>query len=213
MKVGYVKNLQNNTTPMEIIEGMKKEGVEKIIVELSSDQDSYQKMLFESIETMVSKDILVINALDDLGESLLDIISVVEKLDEKDIGIRLLSSLNSNIDFNIKEFMDDWDIQRLLRKQLLLVLIWVENKEKNDIRKRQIKGMETMKALKNQKGSGRPKKYSKYAKDPEDRKIYHDTIHMLDNEIPIKRIAETLNISRNTIYTIRDEYLKNGKEH
>ncbi|WMX58509.1 helix-turn-helix domain-containing protein [Peribacillus sp. R9-11] len=207
MKIGYMKNMENDTSSTAKFERMKQEGVEKIIVELSTNKDNYQKMLLESIETMSEKDILVINSLDDLGENIDDIINVVKKLEEKDIGI---SVFNAHLDRLSDE--NDWDLQRLLRKQLLLVLVWVEVKEKNEIRRRQAKGMETIKALKDQKGSGRPKKYSKNAKDPEDRNVYYNVIQMLKNDVPIKRISDTLNISRNTIYTIREEFLHNDNE-
>ncbi|WP_260288374.1 recombinase family protein [Peribacillus aracenensis] len=201
MRIGYIKSMEYDTTSTVNLEIMKKVGVEKIIVELSTNKDNYQKMLLESIESMEEKDILVINSLDDLGESIVDIINVVQKLDEKDLGI---SVINAHVD---QDIVDDWNLQRLLLKQLLLVLVWVEDKEKNEIKKRQAKGMETIKALKDSKGSGRPKKYSKYAKDPEDRDIYFNVIQMLKNDVPIKRISDSLKISRNTIYTIKEEFL------
>lgn len=199
MRIGYIKSMEYDTTVN--LERMKKVGVEKIIVELSTNKDNYQKMLLESIESMEEKDILVIISLDDLGESIVDIINVVQKLVEKDLGI---SVINAHVD---QDIVDDWNLQRLLLKQLLLVLVWVEDKEKNEIKKRQAKGMETIKALKESKGSGRPKKYSKYAKDPEDRDIYFNVIQMLKNDVPIKRISDSLKISRNTIYTIKEEFL------
>lgn len=183
---------------------MEKIGVEKVIVELDPNKDNYQKMLLESIESMMEKDILIIDSLDDLGESIEDIINVVRKLDDKGLAIHVI---NSNMD---QSFVDDWELQRLLIKQLLLVLLWVEDKEKNEIKKRQAKGMEVIKALKDSKGSGRPKKYSKFAKDPEGREIYFNVIQMLNHDVSITKISESLKISRNTIYTIKEEYLQDN---
>ncbi|MGG4263787.1 recombinase family protein [Peribacillus simplex] len=206
MRIGYVKNWRQVNTSTEKFEKMKKVGVEKIIVELGTNKDNYQKMLLESIESMVEKDILVIDSLDDLGDSIVDIINVVRKLDDKGLAIHVI---NTNVD---RKFVDDWNLQRLLLKQLLLVLVWVEDKEKNEIKKRQAKGMEVIKALKDSRGSGRPKKYSQYAKDPEDREIYFNVIQMLNHDVPITKIAESLKISRNTIYTIKEEYLHNDND-
>lgn len=180
---------------------MEKEGAAKIIIEIASNHEDYQKMLTESIENMDGKDILLIKEFDDLGESIDDIINIVQKLDEKDIGLQVLDNPNQ-YDIN------DWNVQTILRKHLLYILNWVEDKERYDIRRRQAKGIETIKALKEQKGSGRPKKYSKYAKDPGDREIYYAVVDMLENDVAIKRISETLKISRNTIYTIKQEIEK-----
>ncbi|MBT2606713.1 recombinase family protein [Bacillus sp. ISL-53] len=204
MRIGYIKNWRHVNKSTEKFEKMEKIGVEKIIVELDPNKDNYQKMLLESIESMMEKDILIIDSLDDLGESIEDIINVVRKLDDNGLAIHVI---NSNMD---QSFVDDWELQRLLIKQLLLVLLWVEDKEKNEIKKRQAKGMEVIKALKDSKGSGRPKKYSKFAKDPEDREIYFNVIQMLRHDVPITKISESLKISRNTIYTIKEEYLQDN---
>jgi len=185
---------------------MEQEGADKIIIEVSTNHEDYQKMLIESIQNMKEKDILLIKAFDDLGESVVDIINIVKKLDEKDIGLQVLDNPNT-YDVN------DWNVQTILRKQLLFILNWVEGKERNDIRMRQAKGIERFKALKEKKGTGRPKKYSQYAKDPNDREIYYAVVDMLENNVAIKRIAETLNISRNTIYTIKEELQKHTNEN
>lgn len=196
MKVGYIKNLHHEPFPNKLIDNMKIAGVQKTIVEVCPSED-YQKMLLESIEAMASEDVLVIQTLDDLGDNIVDVINVVEKLEEKNIGIQVLDIHSLDLNNN--------DLQHIFRKNLLLFLIWLEDKERNEIRKRQAKGIENIRALKARKGSGRPKKYSKYAKDPEDREVYFTVIDMLTNDVPIKRIADTLNVSRGTIYTIKEE--------
>ncbi len=199
MKVGYIKNIHNEPSPNKVLSSMETAGAEKIIVEVCPNED-YQRMLLDSIQNMAAKDILAIQTLDDLGDNIVDIINVVEKLEEKDIGIQVLDI--ESYDTN------DSCLQHIFRKNLLLILAWLEDKERNEIRKRQAKGMENIRALKARKGSGRPKKYSKYAKDPEDREVYFSVVNMLASDVPIKRIADTLNVSRNTIYTIREELKK-----
>lgn len=182
MKIGYIKDITNDSSPL--INKMKKKGVSKIILSLDNVQDISQK------------DILVVRSLDDLGDTLTDIINVLQELYNNGNRIEVLEHLDNTI--KIKE----WDI-----KQLLVVLMWVRIKETNEILRRQSEGMNIIKALKDQKRPGRPKKYSKDAKNKEDRDIYFHVKYMLDNKVPIKRISDTLNITRNTIYTIRDEEL------
>lgn len=196
MKVGYIKNLHHEPFPNKLLDNMKRAGVQKTIVEVCPNED-YQKMLLESIEAMTSEDVLVIQTLDDLGDNIVDVINVVEKLEEKNVGVQVL-------DVKSLDMMNN-EIQHIFRKNLLLILVWLEDKERNEIRKREAKGIENIRALKARKGSGRPKKYSKFAKDPEDRDVYFSIIDMLKNDIPIKRISDALNISRNTIYTIKEE--------
>lgn len=185
----------------EILKKMKSEGVQRIIMDLDETANPLE-LLLNNIKAMESKDILVVENLDELGESLQDIIEIVEKLDEKDIGILILAEAVEELSSAAKK---DWFLQTMLRKQLLLTLKWVYEKELNDIRKRETVGMQYIKALKEKRTSGRPKKYHRYAEDPEDRRIYLNVVKMLDNNVSITRISEAVNISRNTVYVIRDE--------
>ncbi|WP_437834433.1 recombinase family protein (plasmid) [Niallia taxi] len=201
-KIGYIKNFMDELSPKdEILKKMKSEGVQRIIMDLDETANPLE-LLLNNIETMDSKDILVVENLDELGESLKDIIEIIEKLDEKNIGILILAEDVQELSSAAKK---DWFMQTMLRKQLLLTLKWVYEKELNDIRKRETVGMQYIKALKEKRTSGRPKKYHRYAEDPEDRRIYLNVVKMLDNNVSITRISEAVNISRNTVYVIRDE--------
>ncbi|MEY8742803.1 recombinase family protein [Bacillales bacterium AN1005] len=201
-KIGYVKNFMDELSPKDaILKKMKIEGVQRIIMDLDETANPLE-LLLNNIESMQSKDILVVENLDELGESLEDIIKIIEKLDEKDIGILILDEAVDELSIAAKK---DWVMQAMLRKQLLLTLKWVYKKEINDIRKRETVGMQYIKALKEKRTSGRPKKYHRYAEDPEDRRIYLNVVKMLDNNVSITRISEAVNISRNTVYVIRDE--------
>ncbi|MFP7474469.1 helix-turn-helix domain-containing protein [Niallia taxi] len=201
-KIGYIKNFMDELTPKdEILKKMKIEGVQRIIMDLD-ETASPLELLLNNIDSMESKDILVVENLDEIGESLKDIIQIIEKLNDKDIGILILDEAVEDLASAAKK---DWTIQTMLRKQLLLTLKWVYEKELNDIRKRETVGMQYIKSLKEKRTSGRPKKYHRYAEDPEDRRIYLNVVKMLDNNVSITRISEAVNISRNTVYVIRDE--------
>lgn len=204
MKIGYLKNISDITSTNEIISNMEKEDVEKIIVEVINNKENCQYMLLSIIETMTSNDILVIQSLDALiGETLADIINIIKKLDEKQIDIQVLEKSFSSLEKN------DSSNYTILRKQLLIILQWLDqwlkNKEKDYLKKRKLDSEKLISSSLLEKGSGRPKKYSNYAKNPKDREVYLNVIDMLKNDIPIKRISEKLKISRNTIYKIKDE--------
>ncbi|MGG4037833.1 hypothetical protein [Heyndrickxia ginsengihumi] len=76
MKIGYILDRGNDNS--NLIKKMKIQGVNKIIVDLNLDQDQYQTMLLESFNSMMENDILVINTLDDLGDSLEDMVAIKE---------------------------------------------------------------------------------------------------------------------------------------
>lgn len=201
-KIGYIKNFMDELSPnTHILNRMKQEGVQRIIMELDEAEDPLT-LLLNNVDNMNSRDILVVWDIDELGESIKDIIKVLEKLDEKDIGILLLEERVEELTNACK---NDWNMQAMLRKQLILTLKWVNNKELNDIRKRETVGMQYIKSLKEQRGSGRPKKYHRNAADPEDRRIYLNVVKMLDNNVPISKISNAVNISRGTIYVIKEE--------
>ncbi|WP_025731514.1 helix-turn-helix domain-containing protein [Heyndrickxia ginsengihumi] len=208
MKIGYI--LDRGTDNSNLIKKMKVQGVNKIIVDINLDQEQYQTMLLESVNSMMENDVLVINTLDDLGASLEDIINVIKKLDEKNIGIQVLNLNTDSIGFENSK--NNHQSQRMIGKFLLSLLIWLENKRKREIKKQEVKEVDTIKALKEKSGAGRPKKYSKYAKDMKDREIYFSVIDLLKHGVAIKRISEELNISRNTIYKIRGEWSSNDCE-
>lgn len=189
---------------MTKLASMKNEGVEKIIMEMSNDSDNYQRMLLESIDSMEEQDILVISTFDDLGINIDDIINVIEKLEQKDIGIHVLDAPK-----DLMIYARDWPMKRALRKQLLTILLWLKDKELDNIQKRESKAIEMIRSIKGRKkGSGRPRKYSKDARDPHARQIYYDAIMMLKNNIPITTIANKLNITRNTVYTIQEDLIE-----
>lgn len=205
MKIGYIRAISNGSISNDLISKLEHAGVEKIILGLGTNTKKDYDTLLESIDSMNDNDVLVINTLDDLGDSISDIINILKIINKKDIYLQIIESL-----FN-SEDLSDFRTNKLLRRNMLEILIWVENKEQRDIQRRQREAIQLIKSTKKMQGSGRPKKYSQDAKNPEDREVYFNVINMLNNDIPIKRISEILNISRNTIYVIKEE-MKNHTE-
>lgn len=51
---------------------------------------------------------------------------------------------------------------------------------------------------------GRPVFYSPNAKDPQKRLVYYRVIEMLEKGVSISKIAQEVNITRQTVYRIKD---------
>lgn len=202
LKIGYIKNFETIDERDAQIEYMTKLGVSRIVLEVESNVLQGRQSLIDSINSIGKSDVLVVRRLDDLGDSLPDIIDTLKRLETRKIDLECIDLPNLYKDVN------DIKIKRLLQKQLLSILSWVECKERDDIARMQANAVRVLKELKSQKGSGRPKKYAVNAKDSKDREIYFQAVKMLENNIPIKRIAEKLNISRNTIYSIKKDIEK-----
>lgn len=199
MKIGYAWVNGKEQNSKERIQKMKNAGVEKIIMEVLFKENEPLSLLMNSLQNMTEGDVLVVESLDELGESLEDIVIALKEIEQRNVGLEILSGPLSAFK------TEDPETNRLLLKQLSAVLVWVENKKTLDIDRRQAKAVELLKATKKKRGSGRPKKYSAFAENPEDRETYFQTVAMLKEDIPIKRIADTLNMSRHTVYAIKEE--------
>lgn len=200
MKVGYVRYISDNQSTNNIVENMEKAEADKIIFGISSESND-QNNFREYIETLKQGDVLIVDALDTLGNSSLDIIDILNLLNEKEIGIQVLQiSLTEPEDIELK----NGHVQAILKKYLIHILQSVDSKLKNNIRLSQSKGVNEIKS-KRKKAKGRPKKYSRNAEDPNDREIYYAVISMLKNGDPISDIANVHDLSRTTVYRIKDE--------
>lgn len=210
MKIGYIKRIDQDKSSSDMIHKMESLGVDKIILEVSTQENMTQTMLMETISEMTAEDLLVINELDELGNSFADCIDILKQLEAKDIGIIVLDDNYDHKTVSIENF----EFYRFLRSQMINILIWAEKKEKEDINRREIEAIEELKLANSAKrGRGRPKKYAKDAEDAEDRKTYHQVVAMLKEDFPVTQISDTLDISRNTIYSIKEEVKDYNEEH
>ncbi len=68
--------------------------------------------------------------------------------------------------------------------------------------------VDKLKVFKSQKTKvykGRPLLYSPNAKDPQKRVIYHRVVEMLEEGQAISKIAKEVNITRQTVYRIKND--------
>lgn len=210
LKIGYIKKVDQDKSSSDMIHKMESLGVDKIILEVNTQENSTQSTLMETISEMTAEDLLIINELDELGNSFADCIERLKQLEAKDIGIIILDDNYDHKTVSIENF----EFYRFLRSQMINILTWAEKKEKDDINQRELEAISELKLANSAKrGRGRPKKYAKDAEDPEDRKTYHQVIAMLQEDYPVTQISDTLDISRNTIYSIKEEIEENNEEH
>ena len=204
MKIGYVLYTSDNQSSDKLVNDMEKVEVDKIIFQISSNSN-HQKKFKEFIQTLGKGDVLVVDSLDIIGESIKEIVENLQILNENEIGIQILR-LQSN---DVKENeIKDIRIQKLLKEYLIHALEVVDDKLKNDIRNRQSMGVINAKGRNEKRKKGRPKKYSEDAEDPNDRKVYYAVIELLKEDTPISDISSELDLSRTTIYRIKDEMEK-----
>lgn len=204
MKIGYVRYISDNQSSDKLVNDMEKVEVDKVIFQISS-YSNHQKNFKEFIQTLEKRDVLVVDSLDIIGETIKEIVENLKILNEKEIGIQILNLQPDSVE---ETEIKDIRIQELLKKYLIHALELVDNKLKNDIRKRQSKGAINAKGRNEKKKKGRPKKYSEDAENPYDREVYYTVISMLKEDTPISDIASELDLSRTTIYRIKDEMEK-----
>ncbi len=206
VKIGYARYISDNQSSDNVVKIMEKAKVDKLIFGISS-QSNDQKKFKEFIHTLEKEDILVVKGLETLGETIIDIIDILNLLNEKEIGIQVLE-INSNTDEDVE--LKNVRFQKILKRYLIHVLELASDNLKEDIRYRQSIGAKYAKRVntKKKKTKGRPKKYSENAKDPYDREIYYAVVAMLDKNIPISDIADELYLSRTTVYRIKEDIEK-----
>lgn len=100
MKIGYARVSTLDQNPQLQIEALNEAGCKKIFMEKISGADKNRRQLQEALEYMREGDTLVVWKLSRLARSLTQIISTVKGLDERQIGLKVLTQ---NIDTSTPE--------------------------------------------------------------------------------------------------------------
>lgn len=194
MKIGFLKTDQQTDLESTKLTAMLETGVSQMLHQVAAPEDP-QHSIMTIINTLKSGDVLVVQTLEDLGETGTEIMGLVQLLQEKEIGLQIM-------DCRLTDPSEEQPF--MFRDHLFQIMNCIEKKEQ-----KKFKLIEKSTA---QKGPGRPKKYSKCSKNPEDREKYQLAVEMIENKVPLQRIAALLNISRRTVYTIKSEYERNELE-
>lgn len=192
MKVGYVRVSTVDQNEARQMEALREEGVDSIYMDKKSGKDfnrpEYQKM----IASLQKGDVLVVHSIDRLGRNYEEIITEWRKITkeiEADIIVQDMPLLNTS---------QNKDLTGTLIADIVLQLLsYVAQRERENIRQRQKEGIAIAKAQ---------GKYKGRAKKEIDKKLFEDTKARWQNgEITKIQFAETIGVSRGTLYRILGE--------
>lgn len=198
MKIGYARVSSKDQNLERQIRALEKAGAEKIFKEKKSGKNiEDRKELQQALEFVREGDTFIIDSLERLGRNYDDIINNVRKLDQEEVSLIVLNMpiLNQNL--------GDPLLQKFIRNFIIQLLSWVAESERLESKRKQIQGIKI--AKENGVYKGRPVKYSANAKNPQDRLTYKEIVIMLQEEQPIKKIAEETGVTRDTVYRIKNE--------
>ena len=180
MKIGYARVSTKDQSLIMQIEALKVAGCEKIHEEVASGAKTARPVLDEVLRNLREGDALVIWKLDRLGRNLAHLIQLTNQLNEKKVG---LISLNDPIDTTTPQGRLTFSIFASLAEF-----------ERELIIERTQAGLRSARA-RGRKG-GRPKGMSI---DAIQKAEIAEALYK-NGTIPVKKIAEQLDISKTTLY-------------
>ncbi len=180
MKIGYARVSTKEQSLSMQVDALKKAGCDQIHEEIASGAKTERPVLEEIIRNIREDDILVIWKLDRLGRNLAHLIYLTNKLIEKKVG---LISLNDPIDTSTAQ-----------GRMVFGIFATLAEFERELIRERTQAGLKSARA-RGRKG-GRPKGMSKLAIE---KAAIAEALYK-NGTIPVKKIAEQLDISKTTLY-------------
>jgi DNA invertase Pin-like site-specific DNA recombinase len=180
MKIGYARVSTKEQSLAMQVEALKKAGCDQIHEEIVSGAKTERPVLEEIMRNLREDDMLVIWKLDRLGRNLAHLIHLTTKLIEKKVG---LISLNDPIDTSTAQ-----------GRMVFGIFASLAEFERELIRERTQAGLKSARA-RGRKG-GRPKGMSTSAME---KAAIAEALYK-NGTIPVKKIAEQLDISKTTLY-------------
>ncbi|HAT8252065.1 TPA: helix-turn-helix domain-containing protein [Legionella pneumophila] len=180
MKIGYARVSTKDQLLSMQVDALKEAGCEQIHEEIASGAKTARPVLDEIMRNIREGDTLVIWKLDRLGRNLAHLIHLTNKLIEKKVG---LISLNDPIDTSTAQ-----------GRMIFGIFATLAEFERELIRERTQSGLKSARA-RGRKG-GRPKGMSQAAIE---KAAIAEALYK-NGTIPVKKIAEQLDISKTTLY-------------
>jgi DNA invertase Pin-like site-specific DNA recombinase len=201
MIIGYARvSSVDQNLERQLLDNLKTFGVEKIFTEKQSGKSVENRPVFqEALNFVRLGDRFVVESIDRLGRNYDEVINTVNYLKDKEVQLMITSLPMMN------EVIGNPLLDKFMKDLIVQILAMVSEQERNESKRRQAQGIQV---AKKKKGvyKGRPLLYSPNAKDPQKRIIYHRVVEMLEEGKAISKIAKEVNITRQTVYRI-----KNGK--
>jgi DNA invertase Pin-like site-specific DNA recombinase len=200
MIIGYARVSSVDQNLERQLDNLKTFGVEKIFTEKQSGKSVENRPVFqEALNFVRMGDRFVVESIDRLGRNYDEVINTVNYLKDKEVQLMITSLPMMN------EVIGNPLLDKFMKDLIVQILAMVSEQERNESKRRQAQGIQV---CEKKKGvlKGRPLLYSPNAKDPQKRIIYHRVVEMLEEGKAISKIAKEVNITRQTVYRI-----KNGK--
>ncbi|MBO0481532.1 recombinase family protein [Candidatus Enterococcus courvalinii] len=197
MLVGYARVSSDDQNLERQFEEFKKIGVEKIFAEKKSGKNTIDRPEFSKMMSFVREgDTIVFESLERLGRNSDEILDTVSFIDKNNMGLMVL-----NLPILDTKFGDP-NLEKLVRSLVISIFSWTAQNEREESKRKQKQGIDIAK----KKGiyRGKPYEYSPTAKNPQKRFIYNEIVRMLEEGVPIKRIAEKTGTNRTLVYRIKD---------
>ncbi|MCT1764434.1 recombinase family protein [Staphylococcus epidermidis] len=197
MIIGYARVSSIDQNLERQLDNLKTFGVEKIFTEKQSGKSVENRPVFqEALNFVRMGDRFVVESIDRLGRNYDEIIETVNHLKEKEVQLMITSLPMMN------EVIGNPLLDKFMKDLIIQILAMVSEQERNESKRRQAQGIQVAKA----KGvyKGRPLLYSPNAKDPQKRIIYQRVVEMLEEGKAISKIAKDVNITRQTVYRIKN---------
>jgi DNA invertase Pin-like site-specific DNA recombinase len=201
MIIGYARVSSVDQNLERQLDNLKTFGVEKIFTEKQSGKSVENRPVFqEALNFVRMGDRFVVESIDRLGRNYDEVINTVNYLKDKEVQLMITSLPMMN------EVIGNPLLDKFMKDLIVQILAMVSEQERNESKRRQAQGIQV--GVEKKKGvyKGRPLLYSPNAKDPQKRIIYHRVVEMLEEGKAISKIAKEVNITRQTVYRI-----KNGK--
>ena len=198
MIIGYARVSSIDQSLERQLDNLKTFGVEKIFTEKQSGKSIANRPVFkEALNFIRMGDRFVVESIDRLGRNYDEIIETVSYLKEKDVQLMITSLPLMN------EVIGNPLLDKFMKDLIVQILAMVSEQERNESKRRQAQGIQVAK----KKGvyKGRPLLYSPNAKNPQKRIIYHRVVEMLEEGKAISKIAKEVNITRQTVYRIKND--------
>ena len=180
MKIGYARVSTRDQSLSMQVEALKETGCAKIYEEIASGAKTVRPVLDEIMRNLREGDTIVIWKLDRLGRNLAHLIHLTTVLLEKKVG---LISLNDPIDTTTSQ-----------GRLIFGIFASLAEFERELIRERTQAGLKSARAR--GRNGGRPKGMSQ---DALEKATIAEALYT-NGTIPVKKIAEQLDISKTTLY-------------
>ncbi|HDE3384761.1 TPA: recombinase family protein [Staphylococcus aureus] len=168
-------------------------------VRVSSNDQNLERQL-ENLKTFCAEKIFTEKQ---SGKSIENRPVLQEALNFLRMGDRFVVESIDCLGRNYDEVVGNPLLDKFMKDLIIQILAMVSEQERNESKRRQAQGIQVAK----EKGvyKGRPLLYSPNAKDPQKRIIYHRVVEMLEEGQSISKIAKEVNITRQTIYRIKND--------